>query len=272
MIISGLLGETLRSNFPSTSPLTSRSQVLRAFLGLPSLDLLTEDAWFDAMVEAMRLLISPLAQGARTEDLHDAFYVQHRIRRWISVRPDAFAKTLFPLYCPRAVRLAFAAGWQERAKNSIHDAIIARAGHDLAAIPYTDGKQLRRPMPSGIDHPEQGPPVLDPQTLIKIARSWRGRRRRWRPTRGRTTLTPQTARRVDLYLGIVGAHEDNPAFAVIDKERIVNAIQNLPAMNLSLAKQVHGAMATVIWLGGLEAAGLPAEAATHIHGRLRRAS
>ena len=252
MIISGLLGETLRSNFPSTAPPSTRSHVLRAFFGAPSLDLLTEDAWFDAMVEAMQLLMSPASRGARPEDLHDAFYVQHRIRRWVSVRPGAFHRTFFPLYCPRAVCLAFAAGWQARAENAIHDAIIARTGSDLTAIPYADAKQVRRPRPSSIAYPEDGVPVLDRGALLEIARRWRHKRPRWRAERTRTTPSPQTARRVALYLETIGARGDSPAFDVIDKDRLVAAIRHLPGMKLHLAKQVHGAMATVIWLGGLE--------------------
>ena len=127
-VMSGLVGETLSSNYPSTAPLKTRGQVLRAFIEQPNLDLLTEPAWVEAVVETMQLLLAPLAQGADTEDLLDAFYVQHRVRRWISVRPEAFSATAFPLYCPTAVRFAFALGWQGRVEHRIHDAIIERAG------------------------------------------------------------------------------------------------------------------------------------------------
>ena len=89
MIVSGLVGETFRSNFPATAPLSTRSLVLRAFFETPNLDLLTEFGWIEAFVQALELLMAPLAQGAKTEDLHDAFYLQHRIWRWISVRPEA---------------------------------------------------------------------------------------------------------------------------------------------------------------------------------------
>ena len=253
LIVSGLMGETFRSNFPTTEPLKTRGLVLRTFFGQSSLDLLTEDAWLDVVVEAMQLLMSPLDHGASAEDLQDAFYLQHRIRRWISVRPDAFLGTHFPLYCPRAVHLAFALGRQARVRNVIHDGIIARAGHGLSRIEYAGPKQPRRPSPCEFSYPEDGPPVLDREILLGIARSWREMRPRWQPPREHARPPRETAKRIGLYRQILGAKHDNPAFDFIDKGRLSGAIRNLPGMPIHLANQVHGAMASVIWLGGLEA-------------------
>ena len=258
MIVSGLLGETFRSNFPATAPLSTRSLVLRAFFDLPNLDLLTESAWTQVFVDAIELLMAPLAQGAKTEDLHDAFYLQHRIRRWIAVRPEAFKDTFFPLYSPPTVRLAFALGWQARVQNRIHDAIIARAGHGLADIAYAGAKQVRRPWRSAIDYPDGGAPVQDRSKLEQIARSWYPARPVWRlqPTTGGHPDT-ETARRMSMYREIIAARDANPAFDVIDKPRLLSAIQALPTLQPHLAKQIHGAMASVIWLGELEGAQSP---------------
>ena len=253
IMVSGLLGETFRTNYPTTEPLCSRSQVLRSFLGQPNLDLLTEMAWIDTMAEALQLLMSPLDSGAKPEDLQDAFYLQHRIRRWISVRPDVFRTTYVPLYCPRAVQLAFASGWRFRADNQIHDAIVARAGHGLSHIPYAAGKQPRRPWRSTMNYPESGPPVRDRRVLRQIAQSWRRQRPRSRLPETPTGVTSgESAWRIDLYRQIIDAKRDNAAFHVIDKQRLLSAVGALSELRPHLANQVHGAMTSVIWLGELE--------------------
>ncbi len=262
-VVSGLLGETLSSNFPSTAPLGTRGQVLRAFIEPPNLDLLTAPAWEEAVAETMQLLLTPLAQGAGTEDLLDAFYVQHRVRRWISVRPEALSGTVFPLYYPPAVRLAFALGWQARVEHRIHSAIVERAGRGIAEIPYAGAKRAGEPSRATIAYPEDGPPVLDMEPLKRIARRWRDRRRRWQlpsvtaepdPRREGAALAARHASpaRLALYRDIVNADAWNPAFEVIDRERLLSAVQALPMLPSHLAKQVHAAMASVIWLGRME--------------------
>ena len=262
-VMSGLVGETLSSNFPSTAPLKTRGQVLRAFIEQPNLDLLTEPAWVEAVVETMQLLLAPLAQGADTEDLLDAFYVQHRVRRWISVRPEAFSATAFPLYCPTAVRFAFALGWQGRVEHRLHNAIIERAGRGIARIPYASAKRVGEPLPATIGYPEDGPPVFDAESLRRTVRAWRDRRPCWQlpdaasdpdPRREGATLAARHAApaKLALYRDIVNADAWNPAFEVIDRQRLLSAVQVLPLLPPHLAKQVHAAMASVIWLGRME--------------------
>ena len=260
-VISGLLGETLSSNFPSTAPLSTRSQVLRASVAQPNLDLLTEPAWVDAVTEAIRLLMAPLGHGAKTEDLHDVFYIQHRIRRWISVRPDAFSETVFPLYSPSAVRCAFALGWQGRVTSRVHHAIIERAGRGIADIPYASAKRAATPYRTTIRYPERGPLIGNAPDLARIVTAWRERRPRWhlpnadpsRTLKGTAHTARDTSRdRRNLYRDIIGATVWNPAFDVIDKGRLIETVERLEQLPLHLAKQVHGAMASVIWLGGME--------------------
>ena len=264
-ILSGLLGETLSSNFPSTAPLTTRSHLLRAFVEQPNLDLLTEPAWVEALVEAIQLLTAPMAHGASTVDVHDAFYIQHRIRRWISVRPDVFSGTIFPLYSPPAVRLSFSLGWQGRVESRIHDAIIERAGRGIADVPYVGAKRAMRPYRATIRYPEDGPPVLDRSALVRIVRAWRERGPRWHladvTSRGRELGRTALAVRhgsptvLALYRDIIGASVWNPAFEVIDKGRLLASVEVLPRLPPHLAKQVHAAMTSVIWLGGMEMGG-----------------
>ncbi len=262
-VLSGFVGETLASNFPTTAPLETRGQVLRAFIETPTLDLLTEPAWVGAVAEAIQHLLAPLASGTNTADLLDAFYVQHRVRRWISVRPDAFSATIFPLYCPTAVHLAFALGWQGRVNHCIHDAVIERAGRGIADIPYASAKRTATPSPATIGYPEVGPPILDVEALQRVVRAWRDRRPVWRlpdvhstpgPNFEGATLAARHASpaKLALYRDIVGANESNPAFEVIDKTRLLAAVRVLPMLPSHLAKQVHAAMASVIWLGGME--------------------
>lgn len=257
LIISGLLGETFRTNIPSTSPFNTRALALGAFYNPPSLDLLTDQASADVFMETCRLLLAPLDEGAAAEDLHDAYYIQHRIRRWTSVRPGAFATTFFPLLCPRAVQLAFALGGRARVQHVLHDAIIARAGHGLGEVPYVGAKAIRRPWPADFRYPEQGPALVGRAEMVAAFRDWQRRRRPWDFARtGSPASDPTMLQRLQesqrAYREIVHAAPANPAFEIVDRERLLGAIGWLPSLPFHLAKNVHGAMATVIWLGRLE--------------------
>ena len=252
-VVSGLFGETLRTNVPSTSPYHTRALVLGDFYGRPNLDLLTERASFDVFVETMRLLLGPLAEGAAAEDLPDAFYLVHRVRRWISVRPETFGATFLALASHRAVQLAFALGWQGRVRNVIHDSIIARAGHGLGELPYAGSKNYREPIcASSFRYPEQGPPPLGRDELLPAFRVWRQRRRWDFSATPHSATSLVTENRMRAYREIVHAVPENPAFEVIHRKRLLQAIRCLPALSAHHAKSVHGAMATVIWLGEME--------------------
>ena len=54
------------------------------------------------------------------------------------------------------------------------------------------------------------------------------------------------------YRELIAARDDNPVFDLVDRDRLIDAVNRLPALNLHVALQVHGAMTGVIWLGRLE--------------------
>ncbi|MDE0692622.1 MAG: hypothetical protein OXI55_10315 [Gammaproteobacteria bacterium] len=261
-VLTGFFGESLSSHFPFAAPPRTRGSVLAAFIERPNLDLLTEPAWIEVVATTMQLLMEPLAHGANIEDVLDAFYIQHRIRRWFSVRPEAFRDTVFPLYCPAAVRLAFAMGWQGRTEHPIHDALVERAGRGIAGHSYASAKRTGKPSPGTMGYPEAGPPILDMDSLRRIAGAWRGRRPRFAlpnaaanpdPNREGAALAARHASpaKLDLYRDIA-ADAQNPAFEVIDRPRLLATLDVLPILPSNLAKQVYAAMTSVIWLGEME--------------------
>ena len=162
------------------------------------------------------------------------------------------------------MRLAFALGWQGRAEHRIHNAIIARVRTvAFADIPYASAKRATKPSAATIKYPDGGDAILDVESLKQIVREWRDRRPIWQlpdadgtpgPNFEGATLAARhgSPAKLALYREIIDADAGNPAFEMIDKERLLAAVRVLPILPSHLAKQVHGAMASVIWLGRME--------------------
>ena len=69
---------------------------------------------------------------------------------------------------------------------------------------------------------------------------------------GTGATDPSLARRQEAYRELIAARDDNPAFSIVDRDRLIDAVNRLPTMNTYVALQVHGAMTGVVWLGRLE--------------------
>ena len=93
MSLSGLLGETLRTNLPDRTGYQDLHSVVTGYMAGPSgkAGILQQDAYTAALTDGVRNLLEPAQQMAGPEDLFDAYYIQHRVRRWLSARPERFA-------------------------------------------------------------------------------------------------------------------------------------------------------------------------------------
>ena len=277
LTLSGLTGETLRSNWPNRAGYEDERSVVAGFLSSPlgKADILDRDASFGALTDGIRSVLAPLAQGTDPEDLFDAYYIQQRLRRWLSARPERFADEFFPLYHPPAIELAFRMGWRARTAGRIHNTIIERAGNLVSKPLYYK--------PGGFYKPEDIPEKRGQNRSNRVAGRVRKTiarrlaRLRFEPGQfykpwvtewlsvkfsnrrpiatgtggGMRGKFPTIRQRV--YRELIAARDDNPIFEIVDRDRLIAAVEALQSLTDPAAQQqVHGAMTGVVWLGRLE--------------------
>ena len=277
MILSGFLGETLRTNWPhNRAGYSDQESVVTGYLAMPlgRTRILWPEACEAALADGLQSLMAQADSGACPEDLLDAYYIAHRIRRWVATRPERFADEFFPLYDLDATRFAFQMDWRDRAAGRIHNRIIHRAGKTISDAPYyKPGNHYR------IQHTAPHPLRIVSKTDTQFTdRTVRHDIRRL-PGRATTLLhnwvqqwitdrtidrhspmphdhaplyTNALQRRKSTYREIVHARESNPAFDILDRDRLLSTIDVLDRLPSSSANEIHGAMTGVIWLGRLE--------------------
>ena len=283
MTLSGFAGETLRTNWPRRTGYCEVQSVIDGFVSMPygRTGILQRDIHDTALKDGIRSLLAPIEGGARCEDLFDAYYIQHRVRRWLSSRPERLMDEFLPLYYPPATELAFAIGWRDRSAGRIHDTIIDRAGRAVSEPAYYKPGGFYRPekiwstsrnswkrriasytygvVSRGLRQQSSRPDqiisadnVSRHEALItKIVNGIRSTRSRL-TGKGSEPRSQILVRRQAAYRELILARDDNPAFDVFDRERLLEAVDILHELDESSAGEVHGAMTGVIWLGRLE--------------------
>ena len=273
MSLSGLLGETLRTNLPDRTGYQDLQSVVTGYMAGPSgkAGILQQDAHTAALTDGIQNLLEPAQQMAGPEDLFDAYYLQHRVRRWLAARPERFADEFFPLYHPPATELAFQMDWRDRVAGRIHDTIIERAGRLISEPPYYKPGGLYKPAITNLpmrkgqrkrttrhlhDTVDEYQRSLDKKNIDKlilkhVENAFSNTTQP--PANGGACATdPSLARRQEAYRELIAARDDNPVFSIVDRDRLIDAVNRLPTMNTYVALQVHGAMTGVVWLGRLE--------------------
>ena len=276
MTLSGLAGEMLRSNWPNRAGHEHERSVVAGFLSMPygKADLLNRDATFDALTDGIRSVLAPAAQGTDPENLFDAYYIQQRLRRWLSARPERFADEFFPLYHPPAIELAFRMGWRGRTAGRIHNTIIERAGNLVSEPLYYKPGGFYKPEEIREEPGQNRPNRVAGRVRKTIAR--RVARLRYEPSQfyepaitewlsaafsNRRPIPTHTGRglrnqsptiRQRAYRELIAARDDNPIFEIVEQGRLIEAVDALQNLSGPAAQQVHGAMTGVIWLGRLE--------------------
>ena len=276
MTLSGLTGEMLRTNWPNRTGYRDEQSAVAGFLSMPlgKAGLLRRNACLNALTDGIRCLLAPAAQGAGPEDLFDAYYVQHRLRRWLAARPERFADEFFPLYHPPAMELAFRMGWHARAAGRIHNTIIERAGSRVSEPSYykpggfykvketfeEPGQQFHQ---RGNGRFRNGIKKRLLHMGFDPGHLYRPEAKKWLfdafskegPISARARRGPQKdflARRQQAYRELIAARDDNPIFEIVDRHRLIAGVDALHELTGPAAREVHGAMTGVIWLGRLE--------------------
>lgn len=253
LILHGLLGETFRSNIRTQTPIRSREQLIACWLQPQAYSgLLRREAQIAALTEGMEMLLAPLDEHIRPELGMDIFYIQHLARRWISVRPDFFAQVAFPLYCPTAIRLALQMGWTARKHAFLHETVTARVGGALLDVPYVEGKEPRSLPTLGQLGVDIGPSkTLEPRF---IATSWYDNTLVNRRPRTRTlqvTLSSEQTEEINTrqakYREFFHEIPRNSIWDVLDREKVREAIDHLPMLDVRARQDLDAAMAGVLW-------------------------
>ncbi len=270
--MSGLLGETLRTNWSDKPDYQDLESVVTGYLSgvLGRSGLLHRDPYTTALSEGLKCLLEPVEQLARPADLLDIYYLQHRVRRWLGARPERLADEFLPLYYPPATELAFQMGWSERVVGRIHDTIIERAGRLLSEPPYYKPGGFYKPVTTSSplrkgrlkrtskflsDTAHGYLRLFDKTNFDKlIMEHVNNAFKNDNPTAitGSDTVHPHLTKRQTAYLELIAARDNNPIFNMLDRERLIDAINCLPSINPYIASQIHAAMTGVIWLGQLE--------------------
>ena len=234
--LSGLTGESLRTNYPRKVGLTTIDAAAEAFgsYRFGRYHYVRAGVLDDLQQRSRRLFLAPLESGAAPEDLFDIFYVQHRLRRWIGDKPDRFARYVFPLYSPFAVRIAMAGGWEARARAAFHEEIAQRAHLPLGDISFEQGTRWRsrdRTRAVTGDHPPgeadrrvQAPPPLSARSHMDEVR-------------------------IRAIREAVEFDAANPAFDMVDRNAMLADADRYGELDRRQQIELHHALTVVLWLG-----------------------
>ena len=161
--------------------------------------------------------------------------------------------------------------WSDRVAGRIHNTIIERAGHLISEPPYYKHGGLYKPATTSLplrkgrrkrtarhlhDTADGHQRCLDKINIDKlilkhVENAFSNTAQP--PANGEACATdPSHTRWQAVYRELIAARDDNPVFSIVDRDRLIDAVNRLPTMNTYVALQVHGAMAAVVWLGRLE--------------------
>ena len=252
--LSGLFGESLRTNYHHSTAFRSKEQASRLPDGLKlgGAGILNRDVAAQYRAEAHQLLFCDAMETDSPQDIVDTFFLRHRLRRWLGgVLEINSENRAFPLYSITGMRLAFAIGVENRHAEWIHHRLMQAGCAELLDVPFTSGD-----WPPGAGGPlvtpamhcdpiPPAPPRLTPRTRGHV-----------RPRATRTAASEYRARDRDTDVEIMRRlfrHDPtNPAFELIDARAASRALDEFERLSEGERMQLYGALTAVIWLGGHE--------------------
>jgi hypothetical protein len=266
VLLSGLFGESLRTNYAATLSLRSKEQASRFPDNLRpgSVDILDSEAKARYRAEMHELLFEGATPGDSPQDVVDTFYLRQRLRHWLGPTLELDAENrAFPLYSITAMRLAFAIGAENRHAEWIHHQLMKATCDQLVHEPFTSGD-----WPSGgcavlvtparySDPVPAGPPPPRPRDLLHQRLA--SLRQQVGPTprpKIRTALQEYRAKErttdVEIMRRLFRHDPANRAFELIDATAVSRALDHYDRLSEGERAQIFGALTAVIWLGGYE--------------------
>jgi hypothetical protein len=266
VLLTGLFGESLRTNYHDSTRIRSKTQASRFpdELELGAAEILDREAVARYRAEVHDLLFEGASDADSPQDVIDTFYLRQRLRRWMGGTLEINSENrTFPLYSITGLRLAFAIGAENRHSEWIHHRLIQDACEPLHDIPFAGD---RWPPGTGAmlvvpkRHREAVPATPSPQRVRHLARrSLGGLRRRLgfvrapaRRTAAREHRAKVRATDVDVMRSLLRRDALNPAFELIDAGAAQRALDRFPTLTERERLQLYGALTAVIWLGGHE--------------------
>lgn len=241
MFLSGLAGEGLRSNYSAFAGLQSITDVSHAFdrYEFGRYEYLRPGVKDHLKKRLKPLVLAPFEAGARAEDLFDIFYLEHRLRRWVSVRLDRFDRYVFPLYSPNAIRHVMFLSSDQRATAPLHRAVSSRAGLSLEGIDIRRGTSWRSTFSGQKKRPNRR---LASSQGDAMGRSSRSNIRRLCAER-------VTESRRDVIVAAIEHDHNNKAFELLDREKIIDAAIKYDCLDRRQRIELHQALTVLLWLG-----------------------
>ena len=265
VLLSGLCGESLRTNYHHSTKLGSKEQVARFpdHLKLGAASILRPDAMARYRAEIHELLFDGAIDEDSPQDVIDSFYLRNRLRRWLGPTQEVDSQDrAFPLYSITAIRLAFAIGAQNRHAEWIHYRLMQAACEPLLHFPFaTSGwppgaDAELRPRRQYDDPIPQAPPRASPRGLMQDTLATLGRRVAPRPPAVRNVAREYRAkvrgRDVEIMRRMFRHDTANPAFELIDASAAQHGLDRFDSLSENQRLQLYGALSAVIWLGGHE--------------------
>jgi hypothetical protein len=230
--VSGMLGEVYRTvnDQDAASPPQSWTEAAERFQSdrrLGSLRLVRPQIASALVEQSVEQYLKPRADVRGPEALRLAFFLRCRLPRWQSPLVDLHEHRVLPLYSPTAIRGSFRMGHEARAHDRVHRSLIERASPALAELPLVNEYWRYE----GAPHTE---PVRGAHNFQRLVRPGvHDKRRR-------------------VLLELLEANAANPLFELVDPTGMRNVIERPEAHRPREHVQVMGAMAALIWLGGME--------------------
>ena len=250
LVVSGLAGEMLRSNFYGNVDLDHRHKMIRRFTQLPygRAGLLRPEAEREVRAELLEVFLDGEDRSAWYLDQFDLFYLRHRQPRWLGSRIERFSNKVMALHAPFVISANFRLPAGERAGERLHRAIITRASPDLAAIDFADDRWRdvvdATPMPPPGERSSSLPAELPgpaPSRPSKPKRAMNAQEM------FRSARTAERAAAVGAVFA--DADPDNPAFERIDRAACLDAAARYGDLDSQQRSQLLGAVTAVLWAG-----------------------
>jgi hypothetical protein len=265
VLLSGLCGEALRTNYHHSTQLGSKEQVARFpdHLKLGAASILHPDAMARYRAKMHELLFQGAIDEDSPQDIIDSFYLRTRLRRWLGPTQEIDSQDrAFPLYSITAIRLAFAIGAQNRHAEWIHYRLMQGACEPLLHVPFATGGWPPgadgglRPRLEYDDPIPVAPRRARPRHLMHDTIATLGRRLAPRSPAVRSVAREYRAqvrsRDAEIMRRMFRHDAANPAFELIDANAAQRAVDHFDTIPENQRLQLYGALSTIIWLGGHE--------------------
>jgi hypothetical protein len=256
-LLTGLFGETFRTNFSASTRFHSKQQIAHfpAELGLGTAGILRPEVLAHYRNEAHRLLFDGCLDADSPQDVVDTFFIRNWLRRWFgTVQEIEYQSRLFPLYSITGTRLAFAIGAENRHAEWIHYQLIREACEPLLHVPFADhgwstaaGSGLRSPQRHNepAPAPTNGPVAQPPKP---------SRPKKWERTAGRDLRAKVEAVDLEVMRRLLQGDPSNPLFEIVDPVAVNRALDEYQSLPHAHKQQLYGALTAAIWLGRHEIA------------------